>query len=124
MTTDTTSDFDTQYLRTWTEPDPRIRRANIDRLWAADGRMAISSLGITIAGIDDIAAHIARVHDENIAGKGLTFTYDQDIESGDALLLRWSMLAPGGEVVGRGVDVVFRDPDGLVKTVYMFMGVD
>ncbi|MFX0577953.1 nuclear transport factor 2 family protein [Nocardia nepalensis] len=120
----TTSDFDTRYLRTWTEPDPRIRRANIDRLWAADGRMAISSLGITIEGIDGIAAHITRVHEENIAGKGLTFTYDQDIESGDALLLRWSMLTPRGETVGRGVDVVFRDPNGLVKTVYMFMGVN
>lgn len=59
-----------------------------------------------------------------IAGKGLTFAYDQHIESGDSILLRWSMLAPSGDVVGRGVDIVFRNADGRVQTAYMFMGID
>ena len=46
------------------------------------------------------------------------------MESGDALLLRWSMTAPSGDVVGRGVDTVFRDVDGKVTHAYMFMGVN
>jgi len=46
------------------------------------------------------------------------------MESGDALLLRWSMTAPSGDVVGRGVDTVFRDVDGKVTRAYMFMGVN
>jgi len=123
MTTETLNDFDRQYLETWTEPDPQRRRANIERMWAADGRMVISSLGLTVTGVDEIAAHIARVHEENIVGRGLTFAYDQHVEADDALLLRWSMHAPSG-VVGRGVDVVFRNEDGRVRTVYMFMGLD
>jgi hypothetical protein len=124
MTAETLSDFDRQYLETWTEPDPQRRRANIERLWSADGRMVVSSIGLTVEGIDEIGAHIARVHDQNIVARGLRFVYDQHVEADDALLLRWSMLAPDGIVVGRGVDVIFRDVDGLAQTVYMFMGVD
>lgn len=93
-------------------------------MWAADGRMVISSIGTTLQGVDEIDAHIAHVHDQNITGRGLRFAYDQHAEAADALLLRSSMLAPDGDVVGRGVDVVFRDADGLVHTVYMFMGID
>jgi hypothetical protein len=122
--TEILSEFDRQYLETWTEPDPERRRANIERLWAADGRMVISSIGASVQGINEITAHIARVHEQNIIGRGLRFAYDQHAEAQEALLLRWSMLAPDGGVVGRGVDVVFRDADGLVQTVYMFMGID
>jgi hypothetical protein len=93
-------------------------------MWTPGGRLIISSLGITIEGTDDIAAHITRVHDDNIAGKGLRFTYDQHIQAGEALLLRWSMLTPSGDAVGRGADVIFRNPDGRVETAYMFMGVN
>lgn len=124
MTEETLSDFDRQYLETWTELDPQRRRANIERIWSADGRMVVSPTGLTVQGADEIAAHIARVHEQNIVGKGLRFVYDQHAEAEEALLLRWSMLAPNGGVVGRGADVVFRDADGQVQTVYMFMGVD
>ena len=123
MTTETQSDFNRQYLETWTEPAPELRRANIERLWSADGRLVISPMGVTVQGVDEIAAHIARVHEQNIAEQGLRFVYDQHAEADDSLLLRWSMLAPDGGVVGRGVDVVFRDADGLVQTVHMYMGI-
>lgn len=118
------SAFDRQYLETWTEPDPRQRRANIERLWASDGRMVISSTGGSVEGVEEIAAHISRVHEQNIVGRGLRFVYDQSVEAQEGLLLRWSMLAPDNGVVGRGADVVLRDPDGRVRTAYMFMGVD
>ncbi|MEC3981602.1 nuclear transport factor 2 family protein [Amycolatopsis sp. H20-H5] len=124
MSTDPITDFQDRYLRTWTEPDPELRRASVNRIWAADGRLVVSSLGITVQGTKDIAAHIARVHDDLIADKGLRFTYDQQVKADDALLLRWSMLGPSGEAVGRGVDLVFRGSDGRVETVYMFMGVN
>ena len=70
------------------------RRRHIDQMWAPDGRLAVSSLGLTIEGVDDINAQISQVHDDLIADEGLAFTYDQYIESGDCLLLRSSMLAP------------------------------
>ncbi len=38
-------------------------------------------------GVDDINAHISQVHDDPDLDKGLAFTYDQHIESGDCLLL-------------------------------------
>ncbi len=42
----------------------------IDRLWSPSGRMSVSSLAITIEGVEAVAAHIAGVHDELIAGRG------------------------------------------------------
>ncbi len=124
MTADTQSEFDRHYLETWTEPDPERRRANIERMWSAGGRMVVSPIGVTVQGVDEVAAHIARVHEQNIAERGLRFVYDQHEEADDALLLRWSMIAPDGSTVGRGVDVVFRAADGLIQTVYMFMGIN
>jgi hypothetical protein len=124
MTAEILNEFDLQYLQTWTEPDAERRRASIERLWAADGRMVISSIGETVEGVDAIAAHVARVREATIIERDLRFAYDQRVEAGDALLLRSSVLAPDGSVVGRGADVVFRDADGLVRTVYMFMGID
>lgn len=124
MTSDTTADFQIQYLQMWTEPDAERRRSNIERMWSTDGRLVISSLGATVTGIEDITAHIARVHEENIAAKGLRFAYDQAIEAGDALMLRSSILAPSGDVVSRGADIIFRGPRGRVETAYMFMGVN
>jgi hypothetical protein len=50
------------------------RRRHIDQMWAPDGRLAVSSLGLTIEGVDDINAHISQVHDDLISDKGLAFT--------------------------------------------------
>jgi len=66
MTEETLTDFDRQYLETWTEPDPQRRRANIERTWSADGRMVVSSIGLTVQGVDEIAAHIKRFHAEQV----------------------------------------------------------
>ena len=122
--TQTSTDFDAAYLSTWTEPDAGKRLALIEQVWAPHGSLHISSPSLSLNGTADIAAHIGRVHDDLIVGKGLTFSYDQHLESGDAILLRWSMTAPNGEVIGRGVDTVFRDTDGKVTSAYMFMGVN
>ena len=118
------ADFDAAYLRTWTEPDAGKRLALIEQVWAPGGSLHISSPSLSLTGTTDIAAHIERVHNDLIANKGLTFSYDQRAESGDALLLRWSMTAPNGDVVGRGVDTGFRNTDGKVVNAYMFMGVN
>ena len=123
-TTRTGAGFDATYLSTWTEPDAGKRLALIEQMWAPHGSLHISSPALTVTGTADIAEHINRVHNDRIAGNGLTFSYDQRMESGDALLLRWSMTAPSGEVAGRGVDTVFRDVDGKVTRAYMFMGVN
>jgi len=118
------STFAGQYLATWTEPDPVRRRARLEEVWAPDGRMVVSSTGTTLHGIDEIDRHVAMVHDQNIAGRGLTFRYDQTSVAGDAVLLRSAVALPDGTVATRGVDVIFQDPAGRVTTAYMFMGID
>lgn len=124
MTSPTNTSFQDQYLQTWTEPNAEARCAIIGQVWAADGRMVVAPAGTTVEGVSNIADHIGRVHDDLIAGKGLQFVYDQQIDADDTLLLRWSMLTPAGDAVGRGVDVISLDSDGQVQTVYMFMGVN
>jgi hypothetical protein len=119
-----TDSFTTEYLTTWTEPDADKRRATIDRFWAADGRLIASApVNATLEGTDQIAGLIGQVYDQNIAANGLQFTYDQRIDAGDTILLRWSMLTPDGVAVDRGVEVLFRDANGKVHTDYLFMSV-
>ena len=86
--TQTNTDFDAAYLSTWTDPDAGKRLALIEQVWAPHGSLHISSPSLSLNGTADIAAHIGRVHDDLIVGKGLTFRYDQRLKSGDALLLR------------------------------------
>lgn len=123
MNTSAPIDFQRNYLLTWTEADPGQRRDIIEKVWAPEGTLMISALGIALRGTAEIAAHIGRVHDDMIATKRLVFSYDQQLDAGEALLLRWSMTARSGDLVGRGVDVVFRNADGQVTSAYMFMGV-
>jgi SnoaL-like protein len=120
-----TDDFTTEYLTTWTEPDAAKRRDVIDRFWAPDGCLIASApVDATLNGTDQIAGLIGQVYDQNIAANGLRFTYDQRIDAGDAILLRWSMLTPDGTAVDRGVEILFRGQDGMIHTDYLFMGVN
>ena len=115
------ADFTDEYLRSWIEPDPERRRDLIMNMWAPDGRLTVSSPAMVVEGVDRIVDHVASLYD---ALKDLDFVYDQQIESGDALLLRWSMSTPAGELVKRGVNIVFRNAQGCVSRVHMFMDVD
>ncbi|KAB1662592.1 nuclear transport factor 2 family protein [Pseudoclavibacter chungangensis] len=121
-----TTDLDAlerDHLATWIDPDPARRREIVERIWAPDGRLSIAPAGRTLTGVDAIVAHTTRVHDERIAGQGMRFVYDQRIDGGDLLLLRWSMLAPDGSTAARGVDIA-RIEAGRFASVHMFMGVD
>lgn len=124
MSNTATDDFTTEYLTTWTEPDADKRRGIIDRFWAPDGRLIASApVNATLEGTEQIAGLIGQVYEANIAANGLQFTYDQRIDAGDAILLRWSMLTPDGAAVDRGVEVLFRGEDGKIHTDYLFMSV-
>ncbi|MFD5601269.1 nuclear transport factor 2 family protein [Leucobacter sp. NPDC058333] len=116
--------FADHYLATWIEPTHQARSAAVAQLWSPTGTLFVSSINASITGIKLIEAHIGRVHDDLIASKGLTFAYDQQVECVDTVLLRWSMLAPTGDVVGRGIDTVTFTADGLIESVHMFMGVN
>lgn len=122
MSNAATDDFTTEYVTTWTEPDADRRRGIIDRFWAADGRLIASApVNATLEGTDQIAGLIGQVYQDNIAANGLQFTYDQRIDAGDAILLRWSMLTPDGAAVDRGVELLLRGQDGKIHTDYLFM---
>jgi hypothetical protein len=128
MSEKTLEKFDREYLETWTESDPVRRRAKVERIWAADGRLVagppVGVNGMAFEGHDQIEGFLAQVNEESIVGNGLRFDYDQRVQAGDALLLRWSMLTPDGRSAGRGVEIIFRGDDGKVQTAYVFMGID
>lgn len=120
----TQSEFAQKYLQTWTEPDAARRRQIIESVWSPEGKMVVSSIGATLTGVEEIAAHIGRVYGEAIEKNGLTLAYGQQIDNDDATLLASLMTAPDGTVVGNGADVVFRNEAGQVTAVYMFMGLN
>lgn len=119
----TKSEFAQNYLQTWTEPDTDRRRHIIESVWSPEGKMVVSSIGATLTGVDEIAAHIGRVYSEAIEQNGLILDYVQQIDNEDAVLLASVMTAPSGNIVGKGADVIFRNAEGRVTAVYMFMGI-
>ena len=116
-----TTEFAQRYLETWTEPQAERRHDNVRNTWAPDGRMVVSSIGATLVGVEQIIEHIDRVHEDVIVGKGVAFSYTQQVNAGDATLLSSAVTAPDGTVMGKGADVIFRDGDGRVTVAYMFM---
>ena len=109
-----TTEFAQRYLETWTEPQAERRHDNVRNTWAPDGRMVVSSIGATLVGVEQIIEHIDRVHEDVIVGKGVAFSYTQQVNAGDATLLSSAVTAPDGTVMGKGADVIFRDGDGRV----------
>lgn len=116
--------FSQDYLKIWTEPDAEQRRANIESLFAPEGKMVVSSIGKTFTGVDEIDQHISRVRADVIEDKGMSFSYGQQVDNAEATYLTSLVSNPQGDVVGRGADVVIRDEDGLITAVYMFMGLE
>lgn len=107
------SDLAAQYLETWNETDPTVRRAAIERLWAADG--VYTDPIATAAGRDQIDATIAAVQSQF---PGLAFTLAGPVDAHhETARFTWSL---GDELV-IGFDVLVLDADGRIRNVYGFL---
>ncbi|GIH20022.1 hypothetical protein Raf01_81940 [Rugosimonospora africana] len=128
-----------RYISLWTEPDARLRRSQIEALWAAKGRHVLqppqqfreiaAELGfdhttLEAHGYDAIETRVLRSYDSFVAGGAYTFRARRDaVRLHDTVHFTWEMTdLAQGTVAGGGREVLVLAEDGLISVDYMFPG--
>jgi hypothetical protein len=126
-----------RYVAVWNEPDADARRDAIRALWSADAshtlqppqaiREAAVALGVAVdleaRGHAALEARVTHSHDEFVARGGYVFRPAGDAARlRDIVKLRWEMVPrDGGEVAGRGLQVLVLDEDDRIRLDYQFI---
>jgi hypothetical protein len=126
-----------RYVAVWNEPDPETRRAAVRALWTDDAshtlqppqdvRDAAVALGVAVdleaRGHDALEERVTKSHDEFVGRGGFAFRPAGDAARlRDMVKFRWEMVPrDGGDVAGRGLQVVVLDADGRIRLDYQFI---
>jgi hypothetical protein len=106
-----------QYIATWNETDPSVRRALIGQLWSQDGRY-IDPLA-DACGPDQIDAVISAAQAQF---GGMTFRLASAVDAHhDQARFGWELGPAGTDAVVAGFDVAQRDGDGRLALVLGFL---
>ncbi|MGA7419946.1 MAG: nuclear transport factor 2 family protein [Acidimicrobiales bacterium] len=114
-----TTDLVHDYLAAWNETDLALRRAAVQRLYAANGRIVTAS--VDAHGIEDVLGHVDRVV-AGFIGREYRFRQAGVAMHHDCVLLRWEMItADSAQVADWGVNTLVLDADGRVVADYQFV---
>ncbi|MES9605462.1 hypothetical protein [Actinomadura sp. NPDC000929] len=130
-----------RYLAQWNEPDPAARSALIRKLWAPDAlhvlvnppeevrdaaaALAVPAPPLEVHGHHALDARVARAYEMFVAPGEHVFEIAEEpsVLLPHVVAVRWSMVTvDGGEAVGGGLDVLYLDEDGRVRTDHQFVG--
>lgn len=114
---DTASTLAHRYLDAWNERDASARRARVARLFALDASYVDPM--IAGAGHDGIDALIAAAQ-QHFPGHRFALSGEPDAHH-DVLRFGWTLHAPDGIEVVRGMDVVTVGTDGRLASVTGFL---
>jgi hypothetical protein len=117
VTTDLVTTVDT-YLAAWTEPDAGRRRAMVEQVWDADGRLIDPPLAAEgYAGISDLFAALQGQF------PGHTFRRASGVDTHhDQFRFAWELVGPDGAVALTGLDVGETAADGRIRRITGFFG--
>ena len=115
--TDLTATIDGN-LAAYGNPDGAARRAQLEKVWAADGALIDPPIdGTGIAGIDALMAAVQSQF------PGHTFRRTSGVDAHhDVARYSWAMVAPDGSVSLEGLDVAVVDAEGRLTKILGFMG--
>jgi hypothetical protein len=106
-----------QYIATWNETDPSVRRALIDQLWSSGGRYIDPLADVT--GPDQIDAVIAGAQAQF---GGMTFRLASAVDAHhDQARFTWELGPDGADAIVVGFDVAQADADGRLALVLGFL---
>ncbi|QKW32726.1 hypothetical protein HUT06_00670 [Actinomadura sp. NAK00032] len=130
-----------RYIAQWNEPDPAARSALIRELWAPDALhvlvnppeavrdaaagLAVPAPPLDVRGHDALEARVTRAYELFIAPGEHVFAAAADpvVLAPNVVAVRWSMVTAGAhEPVGGGLDVLYLDPEGRIRTDHQFVG--
>jgi hypothetical protein len=108
-----------QFVASWNEPDPAVRRGVIDQLWAPEG--IYRNARAEFPGRDGIEDAVTQAY-EAFTANGFVFTLASLDVNHDAVRYRWEMVpAGGGEPDSIGTHVATVGPDGRLLTDHQFI---
>ncbi|RJO75231.1 hypothetical protein D5S18_17920 [Nocardia panacis] len=134
--------FAQRYAAQWNEPDPALRRKEIEDIWAPDGaqvlidppqeiqdaatNLAFPAPTLAVLGHDALAARVTRAYEMFVEPGEFRFeTRGATALPGGRAQLTWVMVTVSdGAIVGGGFDIVTFDGDGRIKLNHQFIGLD
>ncbi|HUB13645.1 MAG TPA: hypothetical protein VMB34_16980 [Acetobacteraceae bacterium] len=115
-------DLANRYVAVWNEADADSRRRQIAELWAPDGQHYVDVR--EARGYDALEQRITGSYNKNVRDAGHRFYAVQDArELRDLVTFGWEMRpANDFHAVAQGFVVLLVNPEGCIRTDYLFMG--
>jgi hypothetical protein len=114
-------EFTTRYVQMWNEPDPGLRAAIVDQLWAPTGVNYTQSL--EAHGRDAVAARVDNAHETYVQPGTYFFraAHRAALHHG-AIRIDWEMVTSETDAVAStGIEFILLDAAGRIQTDYQFL---
>ena len=108
-----------RYMRMWNEPDPDVRRALVQDLWAPDARNATPNM--EAVGHDEIMARVTRSYDLFVGtGEHHFESHEPPVAHHGAVCVTWRMVTGDGRIAALGHELLILDDDGRIRSDHQF----
>ena len=113
-------DFITQYVATWNEPDPDIRRNRISGVWS--DQASLFNRASEYHGHASIEEAVKRSYDLFVARGFLFRPREEPVSHHGAIRFTWEMITTAdGKVDSIGTQFLILDDDGRIRLDYQFI---
>jgi hypothetical protein len=110
-----------RYAAVWNEPDPAIRRAQIEQLWRPDGEHFVKTK--EARGHAALEERVTGAYDKNVRVAGHSFRAVRNAQRlHDVITFNWEMIEPATrEVLAVGLEFLRVDVDGRIVSDHQFI---
>ena len=110
-----------RYAAVWNEPDPAVRRAEIEQLWRPDGEHFVKTK--EARGYAALEERVSGAYDKNVRIGGHTFRAVRNAQGlHDVITFNWEMIEPATlEVLAVGLEFLRVDADGRIVSDHQFI---
>ena len=109
-----------RYIAVWNESDVQARRAQIERLWPADGAHFTPSTAVQ--GHAALEQRVTTAWEKWVRDSGHTFRSCGDADSHHGgVKFHWEMVTAAGEVSSLGFDFLMLDAEGRIASDHQFL---
>jgi len=110
-----------RYAAVWNEPDPAVRRAEIEQLWRPDGEHFVKTKDAR--GYAALEERVSGAYDKNVRIGGHAFRAVRNAQRlHDVITFNWEMIEPATlEVLAVGLEFLRVDADGRIVSDHQFI---
>lgn len=110
-----------RYAAVWNEPDPAVRRAEIEQLWRPDGEHFVQTK--EVRGHAALEERVSGAYDKNVRIGGHAFRAVRNAQRlHDVITFNWEMIEPATlEVLAVGLEFLRVDADGRIVSDHQFI---